>query len=50
VVATERQHGIGRMTTSYGEGGDQQIALFGSVADAERWLGVIRLGDVTPQE
>jgi hypothetical protein len=28
------------MTTSYAERGDQQIALFTSVTEAEQWLGV----------
>jgi hypothetical protein len=40
VVASELQYGIGRMTTSYAEAGDQQIAVFRTVAEAERWLGI----------
>lgn len=40
VVASDLQTGVGRMTTSYAERGDQQIALFTSVAEAERWLGI----------
>jgi hypothetical protein len=40
VVASDLQTGVGRMTTSYAERGDQQIALFTTVADAERWLGI----------
>jgi hypothetical protein len=40
VVASDLQTGVGRMTTSYAERGDQQIALFTSVTEAEQWLGV----------
>lgn len=40
VVSSGLQRGIGHMTTSYAEGGDQQIVLFESVAEAERWLGI----------
>jgi hypothetical protein len=28
------------MTTSYAEGGDQQIALFSTVDEAAEWLGL----------
>ena len=42
VVASDLQYGIGRMTTSYAEAGDQQIAIFRTVAEAERWLGIAR--------
>jgi hypothetical protein len=42
VVASDLQYGIGRMTTSYAESGDQQIAIFRTVAEAERWLGIAR--------
>jgi hypothetical protein len=42
LVASGLQRGVGRMTTSYAEGGDQQIALFESVDEAERWLGLGR--------
>ena len=40
VVASDLQYGIGRMTTSYAEAGDQQIAIFRTVGEAERWLGI----------
>jgi hypothetical protein len=40
VVASNLQLGIGRMTTSYAERGDQKIALFITVPEAERWLGL----------
>jgi hypothetical protein len=40
VVASDLQYGIGHMTTSFAEGGDQQVAVFRSVAEAERWLGL----------
>jgi hypothetical protein len=40
VVATDLQIGIGRMTTTYSEHGDQQIALFTTVTEAEHWLGL----------
>jgi hypothetical protein len=40
VVASDLQTGVGRMTTSYAERGDQQIALFTTVAEAEQWLGI----------
>jgi hypothetical protein len=40
VVASDLQTGVGRMTTSYAERGDQQIALFTSVTEAEEWLGI----------
>jgi hypothetical protein len=40
VVGSDLQTGVGRMTTSYAERGDQQIALFTSLTEAERWLGV----------
>jgi hypothetical protein len=40
VVATGLQSGIGRMTTSYAAGGDQELALFTSVPEALAWLGV----------
>jgi hypothetical protein len=40
VVASELQRGIGRMTTSYAERGDQRIALFNTVEEAEEWLGL----------
>jgi hypothetical protein len=40
IVASGLQRGVGRMTTSYAESGEQQIALFETVPEAERWLGV----------
>jgi hypothetical protein len=40
VVASGLQLGIGRMTTSFADEGDQQLALFRTVAEAERWLGI----------
>ena len=40
VVASDLQAGIGNMTTSFAEGGDQQVAVFRSLAEAERWLGI----------
>jgi hypothetical protein len=40
VVASDLQTGVGRMTTSYAERGDQQIAVFTNVPEAERWLGI----------
>jgi hypothetical protein len=42
VVASDVQFGIGRMTTSFAENGDQQIALFRTIAEAEQWLGIER--------
>jgi hypothetical protein len=42
VVVSDLQQGIGRMTTTYAEGGEQCIALFHDVAEAERWLGLER--------
>jgi hypothetical protein len=40
VVASDFQYGIGRMTTTFAEAGDQQVAVFRSVDEAERWLGL----------
>jgi hypothetical protein len=41
VVASDLQYGIGHMTASFAEGGDQQVAVFRTVAEAERWLGIV---------
>jgi hypothetical protein len=42
VVASDLQRGVGRMTTSYAERGDQRIALFDTVDEAAQWLGLER--------
>jgi hypothetical protein len=41
VVASDLQYGMGQMTMSFAEAGNQQIAVFRSVAEAERWLGMV---------
>lgn len=41
VVASGLQYGIGHMTMSFAEAGNQQIAVFRSVAEAERWIGMV---------
>jgi hypothetical protein len=40
VVTSGLQRGIAHMTTTYADLGDQQIALFEDVVEAERWLGI----------
>lgn len=40
VVTSGLQRGIAHMTTTYAHLGDQQIALFEDVVEAERWLGI----------
>ena len=40
VVTSGLQRGIAHMTTTYADLGDQQMALFEDMAEAERWLGI----------
>jgi hypothetical protein len=40
VVSSGLQRGIAHMTTTYAHLGDQQIALFEDIVEAERWLEV----------
>jgi hypothetical protein len=40
VVTSGLQRGIAHMTTTYADLGDQQIALFEDLTEAERWLGI----------